>query len=128
MQDKLVTLCEALIAAKATEAEATINRIGFEEQILSITGKPDEGAATHDAPGFKIKVEQRINRKVDGKKWVLIADGIPEHLRPVQIVEEYKVETKGLRWLRDNEPGLYKLACSAMEEKPMKPSVKVEAV
>ena len=56
----------------------------------------------------------------------MVVDQIPETLRPVTIVEEYKIEAKGVRWLKDNEPGYYKLLCSAMEEKPAKTSVKIE--
>ena len=129
MQNKLVTLCESLLAAKAIEASANEDRIEIEQSILAIVGTPDEGTETHDAgTAFKVKVEQRIIRKVDPRAWSLVCDQIPEQLRPIRITEKYDVDAAGVRWLRDNEKGYYKLACSAIEEKPSKPSVKVEVV
>jgi hypothetical protein len=127
MQEKrLYDLCADLISAKADENLANERRVAIEREIIAITGLPDEGTATTDCGVYKVKVEQKINRKIDPKAYALIVDQIPEAIRPVRVVEELKVETKGVHWLRDNEPGYYKLLCSAMEEKPAKPSVKVE--
>ena len=131
MQDKkreIDLLCVALLAAKQAETEANARRIELEETIIEIVGKPDEGVLNEDGDEYKIKIEQRIIRKLDEKAWAIVADQIPEALRPVTVKETLTVETKGVRWLKDNEPGYYKLLCSAMEEKPAKPSVKVEVV
>ena len=128
MQKSLEDLARELMDAKMEEAEATDKRVGIEREIIAAVGLPDEGSKTVDAGHCKIRVEQKINRKLDVKKWALIADQIPEAVRPVTVVEEYKIENKGVHWLRDNELGYYKLLCSAMEEKPAKPSVKVEVV
>lgn len=122
------TLCAALLAAKAEENAANDRRVEIEKEIISILGAPDEGAATHDAGTYKVKIDQRIIRKIDPKKYALIMDQIPEAIRPVTVVEELKVEAAGVRWLRENEPGYHKLLCDAMEEKPAKPSVKVEVI
>jgi hypothetical protein len=128
MQKKLEQLCADLIAAKDAEVKAGDDRVAIERQILQLTGVPDEGAATTECDGYKVKVDQRIIRKVDDKAYALIVDQIPEAVRPITYVETAKVDTKGLRWLRDNEPGLYKLVCTALEEKPAKPAVKVEVL
>jgi len=128
MQKTIEQLCAMLINAKQAEASANELRVGIERELLAVTGIPEEGSQTIDAEGFKIRVEQKINRKIDKKAWELIAEQIPEALRPVTIVEEYKVDGKGVRWLKEQEPGFYKLLCGAMEEKPAKPSVKVEEV
>ena len=129
MQEKkkeIDLLCVALLAAKQAETEANARRIELEKHIIDLIGKPDEGVRNEDGDEYKVKVEQRIIRKLDEKAWAVVADQIPEALRPVTIKETLTVETKGVRWLKDNEPGFYKLLCSAMEEKPAKPSVKVE--
>jgi len=123
---QLEKLCADLLRVKQAEDAAKTARIELERAIIAVVGLPDEGAKTTDAEGYKIRVEQKISRKVDPKKWSLVVDQIPEELRPVRIVEELKVETKGVLWLKDNEPGYYKLLCTAMEEKPSKPAVKVE--
>jgi hypothetical protein len=126
MQRELKDVCADWLNAKQEETLANARRIALETELIALTGKPDEGAQTIDESNFKIKLEQKINRKLDSKKWALVVDQIPETLRPVTIVEEYKIEAKGVRWLKDNEPGYYKLLCSAMEEKPAKTSVKIE--
>lgn len=127
MQKTIEELCCELVAAKNRETSANVERVRIEGELLLLTGLPEEGSKTVEAPGWKVRVEQKITRRIDGKKWALVAGEIPKELQPVSIVEEYKVEAKGVRWLKDNEPGYYKLLCSAMEEKPAKPSVKVEA-
>jgi len=127
MHNEIKELCGKIIAAKADENAATERRVDIEKRILEIVGCPDEGASTTEVDGYKIRVDQRINRKLDSKKWALICDGIPESLRPIAVKETISIETKGVRWLRENEPGYYKLLCQAMEEKPAKPSLKVEA-
>lgn len=125
-QSKLEFLCEGLLSAKAVEAKATEERIALEQEILEITGIPSEGSLTVDAGQYKCKVDQRIKREIDGRIWADIVTQIPEMLNPISIVEEYKIDSKGVRYLQEKEPGYYKLLCTAMTEKPMKPSVKVE--
>ena len=122
----LDVLCADLIRAKEAEHQANESRIEVEREIIALVGLPDEGAKTVDADGFKVKVTQDIRRKLDEKKYALIAEQIPEAIRPVKLVEELKIEAAGVRWLKENEPGYYKLFCSAMTETPSKPSVKVE--
>ena len=124
--EEVESLCAALIAAKKTESDATDARIAVERQIVEMLGLPDEGSKTVDAGPYKVRLEQKINRKLDDKKWKSIMDTIPEHLRPVIVVESFKIEDKGVRYLRENEPGYYKILAQAIEEKPAKPSVKVE--
>jgi hypothetical protein len=120
-------LCADLIRAKQHEADAEECRVAIERMLIEkVGGAPEEGVQTTEADGFKVKVEQTIKRTIDGKKYALIVDQIPEAVRPVRIEEVIKVDTKGVRWLKENEPGYYKLLCQAMTEKPAKPSVKVE--
>ena len=119
-------LCECLVQAKNAESLANAQRVDIEQQIIELIGKKEEGTRTVKAKGWTVKVDQTIRRKIDEKAWGLVKDQIPEALSPVSIKEELKVKTKGLRWLKDNEPGYYKLLCTAITETPAKPSVKVE--
>lgn len=128
MQKTVETLCADLACAKELEETANERRIAIERELLELVGCPAEGSKTVDVQGWKLRIEQKISRKIDPKKWATVADQIPEQLRPIKIVEEYKVENKGVAWLRDNEPGYYKVLCQAMEEKPMKPRLVVEEV
>lgn len=128
MPDEVVveSLCADLIRAKEIESSATEARVAVERQIIEQLGLPDEGSKTNDAGNFKVTITQKINRKLDEKKWLTILDKIPEHLRPVKIVETYKLEDAGVRYLKVNEPGYFRIMAAAIEEKPAKPSVKVE--
>ena len=121
-------LAADFLTAKNNEALATEQRVKIEQEIITLLGLPEEGSKTHNAGIYKVVTSQRINRKVDPKKWSIISSGIPEQLRPISIVEEIKIDSKGLRWLKENEQGYYKLMCEAMEETPAKPSVKVEVI
>jgi len=115
-----------LVLAKAAEKDANAQRVALEQEIIGMVGLPEEGVLATESEAYKIKVEQRVNRKVDEKKWALVCDQIPEAVQPVSFVEQVKLDTAGIRWLKDNEPGYYNLLCEAMTEKPAKPSVKVE--
>lgn len=119
-------MCSELLNAKYEESLANEKRVEIERQIIEIVGSPEEGSSTTSVNGYKIKVDQRIIRKLDTKKWAVVSAQIPEELRPVTVVTELKVEAKGVRWLKDNEAGYYRLLCTAMEEKPAKTAVKVE--
>ena len=125
---QLEQLCGDLLRAKQAENDARDARIAIEQAITDIVGIPAEGTKTTDAEGYKVKVDQRIKRTIDSKAWALVRDQIPEELRPIKIVEEIKVENKGVLWLKEKEQGYYRLLCQAMTEKPEKPSVKVEEV
>ena len=125
---QLEQLCGDLLRAKQAENDARDKRIAIEQAITDIVGIPEEGTKTTDAEGYKVKVDQRIKRTIDAKAWALVRDQIPEELRPIKIVEEIKVENKGVLWLKEKEQGYYRLLCQAMTEKPEKPSVKVEEV
>jgi hypothetical protein len=117
----------AYIAAKAAEDAATEARIKAEEALIALIGEvPDEGSKSVDIDGHKVTLSQRVSRKLDERQWVLIRDEIPEGLSPVSIVETYKLDDAGCRWIRDNEPGLWKLLSKAITEKPMKVGVKVQ--
>lgn len=128
MSMELETLAMELVLAKAQEQAHEKHRIGIEQKILALTGLPDEGSKTVEAGRYKLRVAQKINRKLDDRAWSLIKDKIPEQIRPVRVEEVFKLEDAGVRWLRDNEPGYFALLAQAMTEKPAKPSVIVEEV
>jgi len=123
----LEQLCVDLIHAKQREQDATEARVAIERMVIDkCGGPPEEGVKNVDGNGVKVKIEQRIDRKIDQKAYALIVDEIPESIRPVRFEEVAKVDSKGVRWLRENEPGYFKLLSKALTEKPAKPSVKVE--
>lgn len=123
-----MSIYQKWIDAKSAEKAATAARIAVEDEILKAHPPPEEGQVTRDEDGFKITVKQEINRKLDDKKWEMIRDQIPEKLRPVQHVEQIKLDVEGLKWLKVNEPGFYKLVAQCVTEKPAKCNIKIERV
>lgn len=121
---QLEQLCADWLQAKKAEQKANAERIAIEEQIVSLTGKRDEGAKTVDATGFKITITGKISRKMDWKAWETIKAQIPAGLHPVKLKPE--LDEKGVKWLADNQPDIYKLlpitvapAKTAVEVKPV---------
>jgi len=124
MSQTIEQLCTDWLQAKKAEQKANAERIAIEEQIVSLTGKRDEGAKTVDATGFKITVIGKISRKMDWKAWETIKAQIPADMHPVKFKPE--LDEKGVKWLADNQPDIYKLlpitvapAKTAVEVKPV---------
>lgn len=128
MNGKLESLARQLAGAKESERAATAERIRIEGDIIALTGLPEEGSRTVDAGRYKLTVAQRINRTLDERAWALVADKIPAALSPIHWKQVPAIEAVGVRWLRENEPGYFRLLASALTEKPAKPSVSVEEV
>lgn len=118
----LANLCADWLRAKEVERKATADRVTIEELIISQTGKKDEGAQTHATDGFKVTVTGKISRKMDWEKWNTIKAQIPAEMHPVKMKPE--LDEKGVKWLAENEPTLYRLL--PIEVKPAKTAVEVK--
>lgn len=109
------------IEAKKAEIKANKDRVDLEDELIALLGAKEEGSETHNIDDFKIAITGRLNRKVD---WdVFDKLGIPVDLQPVKIKRE--LDLKGLRYLEDNEPSIYKKLAKAMTVEPAKTSVTV---
>ena len=128
MSDRLESLARLLAEAKGRERAATAARIHVESEITALTGLPEEGSKTVMAGPFRLTVGQRINRSLDERAWALVADKIPSGISPVSFKSVPTIDAAGVRWLRDNEPGYFRLLATALTEKPAKPSVTIEEV
>ena len=84
------------------------------------------GQGTHEIEGEKVVITPTTAFKVDEKKWLTVRDSIPEELWPIKIVEKTEVEKKGVNWLKENEPGYWKIVAEAVTEKENKPKVEVK--
>lgn len=109
------------LAAKAAEAAVTKARIDVEEKLIAALGQKEEGAQTHNIGKYKIEITGKLSRKLDFDAWETIKSQFPENLRPIKIKEE--LDEKGVKYLQQNEPDLYKLL--PLEIKPAKTAVKV---
>ncbi len=125
MNGQLEGLARQLAEAKNAEGAAMAHRIRIESEIIALTGLPEEGTKTVDAGRYKLTIAQRISRILDERAWALVADKIPVALSPVRWKQIPAIEAAGVRWLRINEPGYFRLLASALTEKPSKPTVSV---
>lgn len=79
-----MSLYDDWIKAKTDEAEATKRRRGIEDLLVKAFEIPEnlEGTKNLEAESFKIKIEGRINRKVNADKLQELAaeHGLTEHL------------------------------------------------
>ena len=79
-----MSLFDEWLTAKADEAAATKRRRDIEDQLVKLFEVPEslEGTKNIEAEQFKVKIEGRINRKVNSEKLQELASehGLTEHL------------------------------------------------
>lgn len=121
---QLKQLCTDWLKAKVDEARANKSRLAIEEDIVAIVGKRAEGAQTTEQDGFKVTTTGKVTRKLDWDKWEKVKDQIPANLRPIKTKEE--LDEKGVKYLQDNEPEIYKLL--PIEIKPAKTAVEIKVL
>jgi hypothetical protein len=107
--------------AKNDETAANKRRIEIEAELVNFLDCKTEGATSHQIGPYKVTLTGKLNRKVD---WDLVENlGISTELTPVKYKPE--LELKGVRYLEDNEPELFKTFSKAMTIEPAKTSVTV---
>jgi len=125
--EPLEHLVDQWVAAKRDEEAANRRRVEIEAAIIAKTGEPEEGSATVElADGRKLTVTSKITRTIDEQLWRSVLHDVPEHMRPIVFVETAKLDSKGLRWLRENQPQVYALVCTAITAKKAKSSIVVK--
>ena len=113
---------------KSEEERIKALREEIEKQIVTELAEfiPTEGQKTVKQDGCKVTLKQEIYRKLDEKALESLGDAIPNDLLPVKIKKE--VDNTGIKWLKEHEPGYYKLFAPCVTEKPGKIGVKVEVL
>ena len=78
------TLYQRWLDAKKLETVAVADRRALEDQMAEEFGLPKDldGTVNHQVDGYKIKMEGRINKKIDADKLQMLAAeaGLSEHL------------------------------------------------
>jgi len=110
--------------AKRKEEAARDERVEIEERIVELTGHKEEGSEAHKAGDYKVTVTGKLNRRLDVEAWANVEPQIPEEMRPVKY--EPKLDTKGLRYLEEKQPDIYRMVAQAIETKPAKTAVQVK--
>ena len=118
-------LASLWLQTKAAEKEAQQQRLEIEEAMIALLGAREEGAKTVSLPnGMTVTITGKLSYKADIPQLITLADQLPEHLRPIKT--ETKLDEAGAKYLRANEPDLYRLIAPAIEIKPAKTGLTVK--
>src|SRR5690554_718755 len=112
-------ILSAWLDAKRAEDEARDKRIALESLITDELGCKEEGSQSHKLEGYRVTITGRINRTIDEAAWSAVSERVPANLSPIK----YKpaIDNKGLKYLKDNEPAIYRIVAEAITAKPGKP-------
>lgn len=103
-------------AAKEAENQWVARRKTIAEAIQKITGHDSEGQKTYTADGWKITVKAPLILTMDWNQWEQTKTSIPESLWPVEM--KAVLDEKGVKWLHNNEPELYRILAECLTVKP----------
>jgi hypothetical protein len=117
-----VTLYQQWLTAKAKEAEATAERREIEDKLVAQFNVPPtlDNTANFEADGFKIKVEGRINRKINSEKLQEIA-AENDLLAHLSALFRWKPEINASVW-KSTDPAITTLLLDAITSTPGRPS------
>lgn len=113
--------------AKQREKEAADYRRQIEDQLTTALNiEQREGSDTIKQEGYKIKVTQRFNRRIDADKLQEIAaeNGLSEHLAALF---RWKPEINATAWKSANEE-ITKPLLTAITTTPGRPSYSIETI
>jgi hypothetical protein len=117
-----MTIYQQWLTAKAKEAEATSERRIIEDRMVAQFNVPStlDKTANFEAEGFKIKVEGRINRKINSDKLQEIAaeHGLLAHL---ECLFRWKPEINASVW-KSTDPAITTPLLDAITSTPGRPS------
>lgn len=110
------------LAAKAEEAEATSRRRTLEDQMVAQFDVPSnlDKTANFEADGYKVKIEGRINRKVNSDKLqeIAVEHGLLAHL---ECLFRWKPEINAAIW-KSTDPAITNPLLDAITATPGRPS------
>ena len=117
-------LVTALARAKKAETAAKERRIAAEEALIAELGERDEGSKTHTIDDWSVTITAKVIRSMDWAEWDKAKGAIPENLRPVKMKPE--LDTKGVKWLKENDAKHYRILASCLTSKPGKTAVTIK--
>lgn len=117
-----MTLYQQWLTAKAKEAEATAERREIEDKLVAQFNVPPtlDNTANFEADGFKIKVEGRINRKINSEKLQEIA-AENDLLAHLSALFRWKPEINASVW-KSTDPAITTILLDAITSTPGRPS------
>lgn len=123
-KNTIETLVAQLIEAKRGEDAAKKHRIECEERILALFPAKEEGSMTVEAGGFKVTVTGSLTYSCDDiEKLRQLTASWDDSIVPLKTTTT--IDGTGLKWIRKNQPNLWRDIAGAVTVKPAKASVKV---
>lgn len=117
-----MTIYQKWLTAKAKEAEATAERRKLEDQMVAQFNVPSnlDKTANFEADGYKVKVEGRINRKINSEKLqeIAVEHGLMAHL---ECLFRWKPEINAAIW-KSTDPSITTPLLDAITSTPGRPS------
>lgn len=117
-----MTLYQQWLTAKAKEAEATAERRELEDQMVAQFKVPStlDKTANFEADGYKIKIEGRINRRINSDKLqeIAVEHGLMAHL---ECLFRWKPEINAAIW-KSTDPSITNPLLDAITATPGRPS------
>lgn len=123
-KSKLAELAAQYVAAKEAEYHWSERRRALAAAIQEVTGWRSEGSRTFADQCWKVVVKQPMNRNMNWGVWENIKEQIPDALWPVY--HKPCLDEKGVKWLKEMEPGLYAVLAKALTVKPGAVQITVE--
>jgi hypothetical protein len=118
----VLNIYQQWLDAKAREAEATSRRRMLEDQMVAQFNVPStlDKTANFEADGFKIKVEGRINRRINSEKLqeIAVEHGLMAHL---ECLFRWKPEINAAVW-KSTDPAITTPLLDAITSTPGRPS------
>lgn len=115
-QPTLAQLAAAFFQTKAEETRAAERRRQLAALIQNMTGHTSESSKTFKDGDWKVVVKQPVNRSMDWKQWDAVKERIPAELWPVEM--KPSIDEKGVKWLQNNEPEIYRILAECLTVKP----------
>ena len=116
-------LYAAWLKAKKAEEKSKEKRHDIEKQIEEQLPEIEGQSKTFNEEGFKITLKKSESYKFI-KGWELARGNFPAELLPEKI--KYDVDKKGLDYLKENEPDIYKKISELIEYKTGKTTFIIE--
>jgi hypothetical protein len=117
-----MTIYQKWLTAKAAEADATAKRRELEDQMVAQFNVPSnlDKTANFEADGYKIKIEGRINRKINSEKLqdIAVEHGLMAHL---ECLFRWKPEINAAVW-KSTDPAITTPLLDAITSTPGRPS------
>lgn len=109
-------LIDTWIEAKRLEDIHKAKRQTVAAELAAMLGHPEEGSKTHTVGEYKVTLKGTINHKVDWELYDSLfmsnSDKHPPH------VEKRELDSKGVRYYRENEPSFYRALAECITAKP----------